>query len=71
MQGQRCVKLGGANVSQLGLECAVAGVDEEVDGAVGHNHQPVGRLVLVADHRAWSEVERLCLEQELGGGGVN
>jgi hypothetical protein len=44
---------------------AVASVDEEVDGAVGHNHQSVGRLALVADYRPGSVVERLGLEEEL------
>ncbi len=45
---------------------ALASVDEEIDGAVRHDHQSVGRLALVADHRPWGEVERLRLEQELG-----
>ena len=41
-------------------------VDEDVDGAHGHEHEPVSGLAVVGHHGARGEVERLGEEHELG-----
>jgi hypothetical protein len=51
------------------LEDAVARVHKEVNGAVGHDHQPVRVLAHIPHQRSGRKVLRLRLEQELAGGG--
>ena len=48
------------------VDVVIRRIDEEVDRAHGHQHEAIGRLAVVRHHRAGGEVERVCLEHELG-----